>query len=103
MRHLILPPQAALIYLIMRGVATFANTLVLTIFALYALTIVGMNPFQLVLAGTVFECAIVVCELPTGIVADSYSRRLSIIIGTFILGAALLLEGLVPLVGALLA
>jgi DHA3 family tetracycline resistance protein-like MFS transporter len=98
-----LPSQARLIYLIMRGVATFANTLVLTILALYYLTDVGMNPLQLVLAGTVFECAILLCEIPTGIIADAYSRRLSVIIGTFILGAALLLEGLLPLVVAVLA
>ncbi len=64
--------------------------------ALYFVREVGMNPFQLVFAGTVFMIAVVLCEVPTGVVADVYSRRLSVIIGAFVVGAALLLEGLVP-------
>jgi MFS transporter, DHA3 family, tetracycline resistance protein len=36
-------------------------------------------------------------EVPTGIVADTYSRRLSVIIGMFILGVAFILVGAVPI------
>jgi DHA3 family tetracycline resistance protein-like MFS transporter len=61
-----------------------------------------MNPFQLVLAGTVFELAILLCEVPTGVLADTFSRRLSVIVGTLIIGVSLTLEGLVPLVAAVL-
>ena len=35
-----------------------------------------------------------VFEIPTGVVADSYSRRLSILIGVGLTGAALVLIGL---------
>ncbi|MDQ3856175.1 MAG: MFS transporter [Chloroflexota bacterium] len=70
--------------------------------ALYFVREVGMNPFQLVFAGTVFMIAVVLCEVPTGVVADVYSRRLSVIIGVFVVGSALLLEGLVPAYGPIL-
>ena len=38
-----------------------------------------MDPLQLVLVGTVLEGTIVLLELPTGVLADSYSRKLSIV------------------------
>jgi MFS transporter, DHA3 family, tetracycline resistance protein len=94
--------SASLIYLTMCGVKAFAGALVLTILAIYYVTVVGMNPFQLVLAGTVFELAILLCEVPTGVLADTFSRRLSVIVGTLIIGASLTLEGLVPLLAAVL-
>ncbi len=96
--------SADLIYLVMSGVTTFASSLMFTTLAVYYVTVVGMNPFQLVLVGTVLECAVLLFEVPTGVVADTFSRRLSVIVGTFILGAAFVLEGLVPLVvGVLVA
>ena len=94
--------SAPLIYMIMSGVKAFAGALVLTILAIYYVTAVGMNPFQLVLAGTVFEAAILLCEVPTGVLADTFSRRLSVIVGTLIIGVSLALEGLAPLVAAVL-
>ncbi|HEU5102513.1 MAG TPA: MFS transporter [Roseiflexaceae bacterium] len=94
--------SAISIYLIMSGVMAFVSTLVLITLAVYFVSAVGMNPFQLVLAGTVFECAILLCEIPTGVIADTWSRRLSIVIGVSIMGAALLLEGAAPLLAAVL-
>ena len=38
-------------------------------------------PLQLVLVGTTLELACFLFEIPTGIVADLYSRRLSVVIG----------------------
>ncbi|WP_157663683.1 MFS transporter [Sutcliffiella horikoshii] len=55
-----------------------------------------MNPLQLILIGTAIELTVIVFESVTGVVADTYSRRLSIIIATFILGAAFLFEGSIP-------
>jgi DHA3 family tetracycline resistance protein-like MFS transporter len=94
--------SAILIYLILSGVLAFVGALVLTTLAVYFISAVGMNPFQLTLAGTVFECAILLCEIPTGVIADTYSRRLSIITGVLIMGAGLLLEGALPLLAAVL-
>lgn len=69
---------------------------------IYRITEVGMSPLELVLVGTAMELAAFVFEIPTGVVADVYSRRLSILIGSVLIGLAFLLEGLVPLFGAVL-
>ena len=44
--------------------------------AVYYVRVVGLGPLELVLLGTVVEIAGLVFEVPTGIVADLYSRRL---------------------------
>lgn len=64
---------AARLYLAMRALLAFATTLVLTIQNVYLITTVGLNPFELVLVGTVFECALLLGELPTGLLADLYA------------------------------
>ena len=64
---------------------------------------VGLSPLQMVLVGTTLEVACFLFEVPTGIVADLYSRRLSIIIGFTLIGAGFLLQGLVPAFIAILA
>jgi MFS transporter, DHA3 family, tetracycline resistance protein len=68
-----------------------------TIWAVYLVQEVGVNPLQLVLLGTVSEIAIFLFEVPTGVVADTYSRRVSIIVGMILAGASLMLFGLVPI------
>ncbi len=70
---------------------------------IYLLRDVGMSPLQLVLAGTALEVAYSLFEVPTGIVADLYSRRLSLVVGGVVMGAGMLLVGLVPEVFAVLA
>lgn len=95
-------PKAYRIFLISRIVGSFLFTLVYTIQAVYYVQNAGMNPLQLVLVGTVLEGTIFLFEVPTGMVADTYSRRLSIIIGLFLWGAAFLIEGSFPNVAAIL-
>ncbi|MGN1387461.1 MAG: MFS transporter, partial [Bacillus sp. (in: firmicutes)] len=56
----------------------------------------GLNPLQLVLVGTIMELSILLFEMPTGLVADFFGRKKSLVIGTFILGAAHVLEGSIP-------
>src|SRR5205823_1468901 len=56
---------------------------------------VGLSPLQLVLVGTFMELTIFVCEVPTGIVADVYSRRLSTVIGYLVMGGSIIFCGLV--------
>src|SRR4051812_35636285 len=50
----------------------------------------------MVLVGTVLEVTCFSFEVPTGIVADVYSRRLSILIGVALIGCAYILEGAIP-------
>jgi MFS transporter, DHA3 family, tetracycline resistance protein len=64
------------------------------VFDLYLVNVLRLSPLQLILMGTVMEATIFVCEVPTGIVADTYSRRLSYIVGVFGMGAAVVLVGL---------
>lgn len=49
---------------------------------------------QLVLLGTAMEAALLVSEVPTGVVADSYSRKWSVVVGFVLVGAAQILAGL---------
>ena len=91
------------IYLIMEGAAAFFFGLIFTVNMVYQVTVVELNPLQLVLVGTLLETVIFLFEVPTGIVADVYSRRLSVIIGLALIGLGFALEGLIPAFGAVLA
>src|SRR5439155_15298966 len=62
-----------------------------------------MSPLQLVLVGTFMELTIFVCEVPTGIVADVVSRRLSTIVGYLVMGAAIVFCALVAQPWAVMA
>ncbi|MDZ4717753.1 MAG: MFS transporter [Roseiflexaceae bacterium] len=94
--------SASTVYLMLSGGGALAGALAYTTAAVYFVTMVGMNPFQLVLVGTVMELTTMIFELPTGVVADTYSRRLSVIIGTGIMGAATLFQGGLPFIWAIL-
>lgn len=85
------------IFLIISGGQAFFNALIFTINLIYQAETVGLNPLQLVLVGTTLELTAFLFEVPTGIVADVYSRRLSVIIGTALVGCGFLLEGSIPL------
>jgi len=86
-----------------RTVYTAFNMAVSMFFALafvvnmvYFVTVGKLNPLQLVLVGTAMEISIFVFEIPTGVVADTISRRLSVIIGVFLLGIGTFLMGFIP-------
>ncbi len=55
-----------------------------------------LTPLQLVLVGTTLEAAVFIFEIPTGVVADVFSRRLSIVIGWFLIGLGFIVEGSFP-------
>lgn len=91
------------IYLLLVGGQSFLFALIFTVNLIYQATTVGLNPFQLVLVGTVLEATCFLFEIPTGVVADVYSRRLSILIGLALIGGGFLLEGSVPEFAAVIA
>jgi len=70
--------------------------LIFTVNMVYQVTVVGLSPLQLVLVGTVLEATCFLFEVPTGVVADIYSRRLSILIGVALIGCGFTLEGSIP-------
>jgi DHA3 family tetracycline resistance protein-like MFS transporter len=94
--------EAVPVYLLLTGGGAFFSTMVFTVNLVYQVQDAHLNPLQLVLVGTVLEATAFLFEVPTGIVADVYSRRLSIIIGTFLLGVGLALQGVVPSFGVIL-
>jgi len=90
------------LYLVTSLVSGLALATAFTTNLVYQVEIVGLDALQLILVGTVLEATVFIFEVPTGIVADLYSRRLSIIIGFALIGAGLAVEGLVPLFAAVL-
>lgn len=98
------PPKADAykLYLLMSGIQSFAMTMVFTVNLVYQVTLVGLNPLQLVLVGTCLELTAFLMEVPTGVVADVYSRRLSVIVGIALLGLGFVVEGSFPIFETLL-
>ena len=88
--------DATKVYLFIEFTASAFFSMMFVTMSLYEATIAGLTPLQLVLVGTTLEASAFVFEIPTGVVADSYSRRLSIIIGYFLMGLGFLVEGLFP-------
>src|ERR1700704_5647116 len=83
--------------------SALGDTLVWTLAPVYFVTVVGMSPLQLVLVGTFMELTIFICEVPTGIVADVVSRKLSIVIGYLVMGVAIVFCGVVAQPWAVMA
>ena len=86
-----------------RGVEAFAFGLGWTVAPIFFVRELGLSPLELVLAGTALELAYFVMEIPTGIVADLYGRRLSTIVGVLGLGLGFVVTGLADGVGLVLA
>jgi len=90
------------VYLLLEGATALGFGLVFTVNMVYQASVVGLSPLQLVLVGTLLEGTLFVFEVPTGIVADLYSRRLSILIGLVLTGVGFVVEGSVARFGTVL-
>ena len=80
-------------YLLFSAITAMCFSLLATVMIVYHIEIVHLNPLQLILVGTTLELACFIFEIPTGIVADVYSRKLSIVIGGVLTGVGFILEG----------
>ena len=67
-----------------------------TTYGLYAVRAASLGPLELVLVGAMLELSVVLAEVPTGIVADVYGRRLSVLTGLCVIGVGFGLMGSVP-------
>ncbi len=65
-----------------------------TLFFVRVVVDIHLSPIELVLLGTAKEVTILLAEIPTGVVADLRSRRLSVIIGFVLCGTAIVGAGL---------
>lgn len=95
--------EARRAYLWLTAAQSAAFALIFTVDMVYQVQVVGLTPLQLVLVGTTLEVTIFLFEVPTGVVADVYSRRLSILIGLALIGLGFILQGLIPTFVAVLA
>ncbi|ENZ00227.1 MDR-type permease tetracycline resistance protein TetA [Clostridium thermobutyricum] len=80
-------------YLLFSAITAMCFSVVSTVMIVYHIEIVHLNPLQLIIVGTTLELACFIFEIPTGIVADVYSRKLSIVIGGVLTGVGFILEG----------
>lgn len=102
-RRLRRPAGPARTYCLFQAGFSGCHTLAFTLIMVYQVQTVGLTPFQLVIVGTVMEATCFLGEIPTGVIADRYSRRLSVLIGLPIIGAGIVLQGAVPTFWAILA
>ncbi|MFP3390072.1 MFS transporter [Brevibacillus sp. SIMBA_040] len=93
--------DATKVYMIKRFITSLANTTMFTTYAIYYITALGLNPFELLLIGMVLELAVLLFEGVTGVVADTYSRKLSVIIGMFVIGTGFAMQGVIPVLEGL--
>lgn len=84
------------IYLLLAAGQSICFSLFFTVQLIYQVTVIGLDPLQMVLVGVVLEITCVLFEAPTGVVADAFSRRLSILVGVALMGVSYTLEGAVP-------
>lgn len=88
--------SAPTIYLIYSGASALFFALIVTVNLVYQVEVAKLTPLQLVLVGTGLETVCFICQVPTGVLADVYSRRLAVIIGTLIIGIGFVIEGSFP-------
>jgi DHA3 family tetracycline resistance protein-like MFS transporter len=88
--------DATKVYLLIEFIASTFFAMIFLTMSLYEVTTAGLTPVQLVLVGTTVEFSTFLFEIPTGVVADAYSRRISVIIGYLLMGVGFLVEGLFP-------
>lgn len=77
------------------GLELFLSMPTWVVMAVYLVRELDLSPLQLVLMGTAMEATVFLFEVPTGVVADAYSRRLSLVIGYLGMGVAWMLVGIV--------
>jgi MFS transporter, DHA3 family, tetracycline resistance protein len=85
---------ATTVFLIYQAANGLLFRMAATMFAVFLFVELGFDPLQLLLMGTVLEVSYLLFEIPTGVVADTVSRRLSVLIGLFGVGIAFILLGI---------
>ncbi len=90
------------VYLMFKFCFSLLFSMAAVLSLVYHLEVVGLNALELVLVGTVLETSCFLLEIPTGVVADLYSRRRSVLIGVFLYGMGFVLEGALPWFAAVL-
>ena len=82
------------VYLAYKAAGGFLVSMMSILYSVFLILRLEFNPFQLVLMGTILEGSYLLCELPTGVIADLVSRRTMLIVGLFGTGLSFALLGL---------
>jgi DHA3 family tetracycline resistance protein-like MFS transporter len=82
------------VFLVSSAADGFLTRLMGTTWTVFLVLQLDLSAFELVMLGTILETTYLLFEVPTGVVADTRSRRLSIVIGTLGTGVAFALVGL---------
>ncbi len=88
------PQKAYPVYLLLSFLVSMLFWMAFSMDSVYFVVEARLDPLQLVLVGTTLEITVLLFEIPTGIVADLYSRRLSVLIGYFLVGLGLMMQGI---------
>ncbi len=91
------------IYVFLSGMSSLSYSMIFTIELIYQAKVVGLNPLQLVLVGSVQQSVNFLLQAPTGVLADMSSRRRVVVLGLFLVGTGYLIEGFVPVFVVVLA
>ena len=83
-------------YYTIQGIYGILLMALMIVMIIYRVDVVGMNPFQLLVAAAVFRLVTFVAEVPTGVVADAFSRKISTLIGYVLIGIGTLVEATLP-------
>lgn len=95
--------RAFRVYLAQEAAGSFFFMMVVTASGLFMIQVAHLDALQLVLVGTALELSAFIFEVPTGVLADTISRRLSVIIGTALVGIGFIVWGALPLFATILA
>ncbi len=95
--------EASFVYILLSGVMSLSYSMLLTVELVYLIKAVGFDPLQLVFIGTIRQSVSFVFQLPTGVLADIYSRRWAVILGLLLIGCGYLIEGAIPIVAIVFA
>ena len=73
------------------------------VLSVYLVLVADLSPFQLVFLGTVMELSVMLAEIPTGVMADTISRKWSVALSCVVSGSAMVVNGFVTAFPALVA
>lgn len=90
-------------YVVWAGVRALLNRGWWLVTSLYLVTVAGLEPAQLVLIGAVQGIVALLFEAPAGVVADTISRKMALVLSHCLMGAAMLMTGFVTAFSLILA
>lgn len=83
-------------FLLSAFIYRFCWMVMITTSMVFMVEIAELDPLQMVLVGTVLEASVFFLEVPTGVVADTYSRKLSMVIGYALMGGGYMIIAFAP-------